>query len=95
MIPTAEQFLIEFYTPIYHAHPDSFKSKVPLETYLRLYINGRINGVEDNLPELLVKFARIHSKAALKAASENCTYDIYDGVDKETILNAYPPENIK
>lgn len=50
------------------------------------------------------EFAKYHAEAALKAASENA--EAIDGwstpfsgnsasVDKESILNAYPEENIK
>lgn len=96
MIPTAEQFLIDFYTPIYDEHPESFKSKLSLEAYLRLYINGRINGKEDNLPELLAKFARIHAIEALKQASNEAFIDDFtQTINRDSILNAYPLENIK
>lgn len=54
---------------------------------------------------LLVKFAKIHVEAALKKASESkSTYVKYDlegnkthptGLNKQSILNAYPLDNIK
>lgn len=50
----------------------------------------------------LIEFAKMHVQEALKQASENASYTI-DGqeyitdiwIDKESILNAYPLENIK
>lgn len=53
--------------------------------------------------KVLVEFAKIHVEAALKAASEkweaNYKVDEHIGViitiKKESILNAYPLENIK
>lgn len=52
----------------------------------------------------MIEFAKLHVKAALKEASEKATVNIngfiqeYDEnccVDKDSILNAYPLENIK
>ena len=58
--------------------------------------------------ELMIKFAKMHVQEALKQASENATVTPIDheeisegsfrpiwGVDDESILNAYPLENIK
>ncbi len=49
----------------------------------------------------MIEFAKLHVEQALKEASENAD-TIYRGdsfgdyiVDKDSILNAYPPENIK
>jgi hypothetical protein len=49
----------------------------------------------------MIEFAKLHREAILKEASENAD-TIYRGdsfgdyiVDKDSILNAYPPENIK
>lgn len=62
--------------------------------------------LESNNPEDIAtglkEFAKLHVKAALLAAAENAdityteekTWD-FTYVDKETILNAYPLENIK
>jgi len=59
------------------------------------------------LAEKFIEFAKLHAKAALKAASEKAiTDDVgsvngdgewmpYDIVNKESILNSYPLENIK
>lgn len=53
-------------------------------------------------PELAIKFAQLHVQAALKSASENVEIDDYDihkqyapTVNIDSILNAYPLENIK
>jgi hypothetical protein len=55
----------------------------------------------------LIEFAKLHVKSALEAASDNATIDdigspngdgewMYCGiVDKDSILNSYPLENIK
>lgn len=62
-----------------------------------------VSGKYDSYQEMMIAFAKIHVEAALKAASENweANYKI-DGdigviitVKKESILNAYPLENIK
>jgi hypothetical protein len=53
--------------------------------------------------EKLIVFARLHVEAALREASENAKvidvgidYAIEEWVvDKSSILNSYPPENIK
>ena len=58
--------------------------------------------------ELMIEFAKMHVQEALKQASENATVTPIDheeisegsfrpiwGVDDESILNAYPLENIK
>ena len=62
----------------------------------------------DNIPDLMAEYAKYHVKAALKSAAENVeTYD-YPYMDccpecgrtttyvkEDSILNAYPLENIK
>jgi hypothetical protein len=71
--------------------------------YLKECYNDQCNPSDFyNIAQLCIRFAKLHVKAALKAASENaCTIDIewglgvYTEVDKETILSAYPPEKIK
>ena len=107
MIPTAEEFLIEFYTSIYNNRPESFKSKLSLKRYLDLCIYGRINGEEDNLSELLVKFTKLHVEACKKEIAEKVKQKTIIGgygdtqksnliiIDKDSILNAYPTLNIK
>lgn len=61
----------------------------------------------EDIIEAMIDFAKYHVEQALKEASENVkTYDIYNEstgdmeckvtfVDKQSILNAYPLENIK
>jgi hypothetical protein len=51
--------------------------------------------------QTMIEFAKLHREAILKAAGENAD-TIYRGdsfgdyiVDKDSILSAYPPENIK
>ena len=59
-------------------------------------------GIED-FEKALIDFAKLHVQAALKAADDNadvtavdvCMTGVIWGVDSETILNAYPLENIK
>ena len=54
-------------------------------------------------PELAVKFAKLHVKAALKVAYTKARILNYDGeiddknhyIDETSILNAYPLEKIK
>lgn len=57
----------------------------------------------DDLAKSHIEFAKLHVKAALKEASEKAstTYseelllgEVYN-IDKDSILNAYPLENIK
>jgi len=49
---------------------------------------------------IMIGFAKMHVEAALKAASENTevicdSSDIFQSIDEESILNAYPLNNIK
>ena len=69
----------------------------------RVYIT--IDDIEDvhdslsNVTEAMIEFAKLHVEEALKEASEKVTTDGYGdgyaGIDEESILNAYPLENIK
>jgi hypothetical protein len=54
--------------------------------------------------KLMIEFAKLHVEAALKEASEKVEYDVNHDtllnyfpvvIDKDSILNAYPLENIK
>ena len=49
--------------------------------------------------EMMIEFAKMHVEEALKQASEKATTDGYGdgyaGIDEESILDAYPLENIK
>lgn len=61
---------------------------------------------KEDVEHAMIEFAKLHVEAALKAGAENAkiTYE-YEGntgseypfeyVDKDSILNAYPPANIK
>lgn len=64
--------------------------------------NNDIRYVTYSLDEKLITFAKLHVEAALKAASENVKYReqiTMQGVQRtfsvNSILNAYPLENIK
>jgi hypothetical protein len=55
---------------------------------------------EADITQAMIEFAKLHVEAALKAASENAQTECDDGgelgfVNKETILDAYPLNNIK
>jgi hypothetical protein len=57
---------------------------------------------KEDFIEALHKFAKLHVEAALKQASENVAvvfegagYDADAYVDKKSILNSYPLDNIK
>ena len=57
-----------------------------------------IRYVTYSLDEKLITFAKMHVEEALKQASENADLEYYgDEVcyNKDSILNAYPIENIK
>jgi hypothetical protein len=67
---------------------------------------GGYQGVDENkLYKIMIEFAKLHVEAALKAASEKVSLTDFayeflqegadDAIDKETILNAYPLDNIK
>lgn len=81
-IPTTEELFRGTFTPGFAAMPPH----IPKYIY-----------------ESMVKFTQIHVKAALQAASENIKVDIdeygnvtgYKEIMQESILNAYPLENIK
>ena len=53
----------------------------------------------NKVPLVMIEFAKLHVEAALKAASENATSYVIGGltseVDEDSVLNAYPLENIK
>jgi hypothetical protein len=80
-IPTAEEFLIR-------------------QGCQRMNCDGEnCNFFEDVQPKDLIEFAKLHVEAALKETAEYAevnvlNYNDYE-VDKKSILNAYPLENIK
>lgn len=77
-------------------------NKIPTaKEYLGWAIIGNIKNPVEELK--LIGFAKLHVEAALKAASQNANAynkpkfegDINPVVDLDSILNAYPLENIK
>ena len=69
------------------------------EEFLQNSNKTTFNAIE----ETMIEFAKLHVQAALKAEDDNADVTVVDvdmtgtiwGVDSETILNAYPLENIK
>ena len=96
---TAEEFLKDKFRKIYLSHPESFKDKISEKIYLELHVTGRVNGTEQNYPEMMIEFAKLHVTEALKEASEKAEIEdlSYDDriVNVKSILNAYSLENIK
>lgn len=80
-VPTAEEVLKKWYTPLH----------------------GISEIAELQLTEAMKEFANIIRKQALEAAAENaeceCSFVEHNvpvfGIDKQSILNAYPESNIK
>ena len=75
-----------------------------MKTAAEFFDEGNFNNVTD----MLIEFAKMHVQEALKQASEKASVTPIDheeisegsfrpiwGVDDESILNAYPLENIK
>ena len=75
-----------------------------MKTAAEFFDEGNFNNVTD----MLIEFAKMHVQEALKQASEKASVTPVDheeisegsfrpiwGVDDESILNAYPLENIK
>jgi hypothetical protein len=64
--------------------------------FLKLYIKGNELGKYD---DCMIEFTKLHVTQALKEASEKAEVEVIEyrdyEVDKESILNAYPLENIK
>lgn len=62
------------------------------------FVSSYSPDTRDQVPEMLIEFAKLHVKAALEAAAENAETTEYYGaliIDDESILSAYPEENIK
>lgn len=84
-------------------------SKIPTaEECFNNFVDFEISPLKEYTPKVLthdtklamIEFAKLHVEAALKEASEKSTCmnedPFYsDMIDKESILNAYPLENIK
>ena len=85
-ISTAEQFLKDKFKNIYLKYPESFKDKISEKIYLELHVTGRVNGIEENYPEMMIEFTKIHVAKALKAAED----EVNGNLDY-----VYPLENIK
>jgi len=73
-----------------------------IEQYLRGdRVHDDINKVvdEEEAIEAMIEFAKLHVEAALKNASEDVELETYgnfgNSVNKDSILNSYPLENIK
>jgi hypothetical protein len=74
------------------------------EEFLKEYELGNTGKIDiEDAKEAIIEFAKLHVESALKEASENATTinkpkfkgDINYVVDGDSILNAYPLENIK
>ena len=82
-IPTAEEFLQDSFT-ISHFYNDKY---------------NRMSCFSDDVQKAMIEFAKLHVEEALKEASENAESYVIGGltseVERSSILNAYPLENIK
>ena len=70
------------------------------EEFLKNFHRQETHTLEEGVQEAMIEFTKLHVEAALKAAASDAhTKDVpYTDdveVDKESILNAYPLENIK
>jgi hypothetical protein len=85
---------------------ESVEGKIPTANELFEQYHGfEADSSSRDIISLMVEFAKLHVEAALKAASDKASltdfaYEFlqegaYDAIDKDTILNAYPVENIK
>ena len=54
-------------------------------------------GTAKNIKKAMIEFAKMHVKEALKQASEQVYVSdtVFCEIDRDSILNAYPLENIK
>jgi hypothetical protein len=61
--------------------------------------NDTIECTVYSLSQLMIEFAKLHVEKALKNASEDVELETYgnfgNSVNKDSILNSYPLENIK
>ena len=93
---TAEEFLKDKFRKIYLSHPESFKDKISEKIYLELHVTGRVNGTEQNYPEMMIEFAKLHVEAAKK---EYHKVLVKQGIVTEAGIgyfdNAYSLDNIK
>lgn len=67
------------------------------EEFLLKYVKNP--DLTSNFKNIIVEFAKLHVEQALKEASEEAYVEVLDyndyEVNKDSILNAYPLENIK
>lgn len=99
MIPTAEEFIANHYGAIWDKRPDKFRDFISREKYIELH-SGKIDGVEPCVRDLLIEFATLHGQAMVEAICEQVThqhkvFDDHMRIDKKSIRNAYPLDNIK
>ena len=72
-------------------------SKIPTVEEFYKQTTGCVMNHRD-IKTAMIEFAKLHVKLALKQASENVIIDGHPfeyELDKDSILNAYPLENIK
>ena len=86
---TAEEFLKDKFRKIYLSHPESFKDKISEKIYLELHVTGRVNGTEQNYPEMMIEFAKLHAVEILKKLSKT------EMEYQRNIQYVYPLLNIK
>ena len=96
MIPTAEEILIKESILLKTIEESgNFPLNLTRDTHI---------GTAKNIKKAMIEFAKLHVEVALKEASKNSKVNIngflqdYDEsccVDENSILNAYPLENIK
>lgn len=91
-IPTVEEFISQ-YLDVDVDFVESMREQM-----------SKLKGFDfNNIPDLMIEFAKLHVEAALKAAAEKGQVDFepedYDGstahINKESILSAYPLTNIQ
>lgn len=99
--PTAEEFLNNKFKKIYYKQPEGLTSKLSESRYLELHVTGRIDGREQNYPEMMIEFAKLHVEAALNEVTEKLYFRDSDGhvirseESNKLVLKVYPLTNIK
>ena len=98
---TAEEFLNNKFKEIYKKQSESLKQHLSEKRYLELHSTGRIDGREQNYPEMMIEFAKLHCKKQAEIIAEKQKGYWYNGefinstiISKDSILTAYPLENI-
>jgi len=88
-IPTAEEYYSKTMFPtLFKYKPDEIKLWFETNPDAQQSVN------------IMIEFAKLHVESALKEASGNATmiwipYEQEFEINRESILNSYPPENIK